>query len=81
MLKAYGDAWNTKSIDNTKVKNLTADLLAIQKNEVKMVESYVTKLNKVLPAPKIAPYLRLENKIRSILKFEAAGEIPLMPEK
>jgi len=79
MIKSYADAWNTKSMDNEKAKKLTADFLAIQQEEVKQLQSYIPKLNKVLPATKVARYLQIENKIRSIIKYELAAEVPLVP--
>ena len=79
MINAYADAWNTKSMDNKKAKKLTSDWLAIQSDEVKLMQSYVPKLNKVLPATKVARYLQIENKIRTIVKYEAADAIPLVP--
>jgi hypothetical protein len=36
------------------------------------------KLGKVLPATKVARYLQLETKIRSVIKFEMAQQIPLV---
>jgi hypothetical protein len=35
----------------------------------------------VLPATKVIRYLQIENKIRAVIKYEAAAEIPLVPEK
>lgn len=81
MIDSYADAWNMESMDNKKAKKLTSDFLAIQTAEVKQMQSYVSKLNKVLPATKVARYLQIENKIRTIIKYEAAAEIPLVPEK
>lgn len=81
MLKSYADAWNTKSMDNAKAKKLMSESLAIQGDEVKLQQSYVPKLNKVLPATKVARYLQIENKIRAIVKYELAREIPLVPGK
>jgi len=79
MIKSYADAWNSKSMDNAKAKKLTADFLAIQADEVKLMKSYVPKLDKVLPATKVARYLQIENKIRTIAKYELAGKVPLVP--
>jgi hypothetical protein len=58
-----------------------ATLLTLQADEVKQMQSYVPKLNKVLPATKVIRYLQIENKIRAVIKYEAAAEIPLVPEK
>jgi len=79
MIKSYADAWNSKSMDNAKAKKLTTDFLAIQGDEVKLMKSYVPKLDKALPATKVARYLQIENKIRTIVKFELAGKVPLVP--
>jgi hypothetical protein len=35
----------------------------------------------VLPATKVARYLQIENKIRTIVKYDAAREIPLVPDE
>ena len=40
---------------------------------------FVPKLSKVLPPKKVARYLQIENKIRALVKYELAGEIPLVP--
>jgi 4-amino-4-deoxy-L-arabinose transferase-like glycosyltransferase len=81
MIKTYATAWNTKSMDNKKAKKLTSDFVALQEAELKHVQSYIPKLNKVLPATKVARYLQIENKIRTIVKYEAAREIPLVPDE
>ena len=81
MIKAYADAWNTKSINNEKAKKMTAQMLAIQEDEVKLMKSYVPKLSKVLSAVKVARYLQIENKIRAMVKYELVEAIPLVPGK
>jgi hypothetical protein len=35
-------------------------------------------LGKALPATKVARYLQIENKIRALVKFELAAQIPLV---
>ena len=45
---------------------------------LKRRQSYAAKLGKVLPATKVVRYLQIENKIRSIVKFELAAQIPLV---
>ncbi|HAR95037.1 MAG TPA: hypothetical protein DCR97_03595 [Deltaproteobacteria bacterium] len=81
MIKSYADAWNTKSMDNQKAKKLTSDFLAISADEVKLMKSYVPRFNQVLPATKVARYMQIENKIRALLKYDMASEIPLVPDK
>jgi hypothetical protein len=52
--------------------------LSIQQAEVKLQSSYVPKLNKALPATKMARYLQIENKIRAVIKYDLAATIPLV---
>jgi hypothetical protein len=81
MIKSYADAWNTKSMDNIKADRLTSDFLTLQRDEVRLMQSYVPKLKKALPSTKIARYLQIENKIRAIIRYELADAIPLVPDK
>jgi hypothetical protein len=37
----------------------------------------VPKLEKAIPAAKVARYIQIENKIRALLRYELAAEIPL----
>ncbi len=60
-------------------KKLIADFVAIEKGEAAVKEFFVPKLSQVLPPKKVARYLQIENKIRAALKYELAGEIPLVP--
>ncbi len=81
MLKSYADAWNTNSMDNEKAKKLTSEFLAILADEVKLMQSYIPKLNQVLPATKVARYLQIEYKIRTIIWNDLTSQIPLVPGK
>jgi hypothetical protein len=81
MIKSYADAWNEKSMDNIKANKLISDFLTLQRDEVRQMQSYVPKLNKVLPSTKVARYLQIENKIRAIVRYELADAIPLVPDK
>jgi hypothetical protein len=79
-VKSYADAFNAGKgeISNDTAKKLLADALAVEESEVKLRQSYAAKLGKVLPATKVARYLQIENKIRAIVKFELAAQIPLV---
>ena len=79
MIKGYADAYNAKSMTDDGAKKMVAEYVAIEKAEAAMKESYVPKLDKVLPAKKVARYLQIENKIRAMVKFDLAGGIPLVP--
>jgi hypothetical protein len=80
MIKSYADAYNAGKgeLSNDLAKKLIGEALAVEESEVKLRQTYAAKLNKVLPATKVARYLQIENKIRAIVKFELAARIPLV---
>jgi hypothetical protein len=79
-VKGYADAFNAGKgeISDDTAKKLMTEALAVEESEVKLRQSYAAKLGKVLPATKAARYLQIENKIRAIVKFELAAQIPLV---
>ena len=52
-------------------------MLDIENDEVALKKKIVPKLERDLPAIKIARYLQIENKIRALIKYELAAEVPL----
>ena len=79
LIKSYAADYRDNTMTDEKAKKLTAEYVAIEKAEAGLKESYVPKLSKVLPPKKVARYLQIENKIRAMVKYELAGEIPLVP--
>ena len=79
-INAYAEAYNAGKgdISNDQAKKIMGDALAVEESEVKLRQSYAGKLGKVLPAKKVARYLQIENKIRALVKFELAAQIPLV---
>ncbi len=79
-IKAYAEAYQAGagSVSNEKAKQLLDEALAIEEAEVELKRAYVPKLEKVLPMPKVARYVQIETKIRSAIKNELAGGIPLV---
>ena len=53
-------------------------MLAIEEAEVKLRKSYADKLANVLPGKKTARYLQIESKIRALVRYELAANIPLV---
>ncbi len=45
---------------------------------MKLKRANAEKVGKVLPAAKTARYIQIENKIRALIKFELAKQIPLV---
>lgn len=74
----YAEAFNKGPLADDKAKKLMTDYLSVQEAEVKLQKTYADKLAGALSPSKTARYLQIENKIRSILKFELAQQIPLV---
>ena len=77
-LHSYAADYKNKSMTDEKAKKLTDEYLSIEQAEVKLKSSSVPKLNKALPATKVARYLQIENKIRAVIKYDLAAMVPLV---
>ncbi|MBS0151958.1 MAG: hypothetical protein JSR31_13545 [Nitrospira sp.] len=65
-------------ITDKMAKELLNESLVLDEAEAKMRRTYADKLEKVLPATKAARYMQMESKIRALLRFELAQQIPLV---
>jgi hypothetical protein len=75
---AYADAYSKGPVPNETAKKLLAESLAIDDAEIKLKQSYVPKLEAVVPEAKVARYIQIENKIRAAIRYELATGIPLV---
>ena len=75
---AYADAYKKGPVPNETAKKLLDDALDIEEAEVTLKRSYVPKLEKALPTAKVARYLQIETKIRALVRYELAANIPLV---
>ena len=75
---AYSREYNAKSLTDDKARKLLDEALAVEEAETKLKRSFVPRLAQVLPGLKVARYMQIENKIRAIVKYEIAGEVPLV---
>lgn len=78
LILKYADAYNKGPVSNDTAKKLLGEMLAIEESELKLKRAYMPKLEKALPEWKVARYLQIENKIRAIVKYELAAEVPLV---
>ena len=70
-------ASNYQNLSDATAKQLTEDSLAIQRDRVALLQSYLPKFRSVLPEKKVARYYQLENKASAIINYNAARQIPL----
>ena len=78
LISEYADAYNKGSVPNEISARLIKEVLRFEAEELKLKIGYMAKIGKVLPATKVARYLQIENKIRAIIKFGLAADIPLI---
>ena len=78
VIKSYADAYNKGAVADATAKKLMSNYLAVEEADLKMKRSYVPRLEKVLPGAKVARYMQIENKIRAVVKYELAAQIPLV---
>jgi len=79
-ITAYAEAYNQGkgTISNDTAKKLLHEAISVEEQEVKLKRANAEKVGKVLPAAKTARYIQIENKIRALIKFELARQIPLV---
>jgi len=78
LVSDYADAYNSGSISNDTAGKLIKEWLQAEADEMKLRVANVKKLAKVLPAKKVMRYLQIENKIRALIRFGLAAEVPLV---
>lgn len=78
VIKEYADAYNKDAVTDALAKKLVGESVAIQEAEAKLLRTYLPKLEKVLPGVKMARYMQIENKIRAVVDYELAANIPLV---
>ncbi len=71
-------AKNYQAMSDDAAKKLVGDYLAIERDRVKLKQSYLPKLRQALPEKKVARYLQIENKIEAVIRYELADKIPLV---
>jgi hypothetical protein len=77
LLVDYAKQYNDRKLTDAKARTLLDQYFAIEEQELKVKRSFVPRLAKVLPGQKVARYMQLENKVRALVKYEIAGEVPL----
>ena len=78
MIQSYATAYNKGPVADDVAKKLLDEALAIDDAEAKLKNSLAPKVLAVLPAAKAARYIQIENKIRSVIRYELAAGIPLV---
>lgn len=73
----YASAYNADAVDDATATAIAKEALDIEKDEVAQMTHAFNKLRKVVPAVKAVRYLQVENKLRAIVRFGQAAQVPL----
>ena len=76
LIDVYGKSYEAMT-DETATKILK-DYLALEQDHVKLLSGYVPKFQKVLPPKKVARLYQIENKMRALVNYDLAVEIPFV---
>jgi hypothetical protein len=76
LIDTYGKAYDTIS-DETATK-LLRQYLALERDHVALLSAYLPRFQKVLPPRKVARLYQVENKLRALVNYDLARNIPLV---
>ncbi|HTO10037.1 MAG TPA: hypothetical protein VMQ51_00600 [Candidatus Binatia bacterium] len=76
LIDAYGAAYDGMT-DETATK-LLSDYLALERAHVALLSAYLPKFQKVLPPKKVVRLYQIENKMRALVNYDLAGNIPFV---
>lgn len=74
----YARIWDTEALDDASATALAKEALSIEKDEVEQMERTFKHLKGVISPKKAVRYLQIESKLRAILRFQQAAEVPLV---
>jgi Spy/CpxP family protein refolding chaperone len=74
----YAEVYNTGAVTDAQAKPLLDEFIAVQEAEVALQKKYAARLSGVISTKEAARYLQIENKIRSVIKFDLAANVPLV---
>lgn len=79
LLQVVADYAGTyESMTDTTARRLLESTIGVYRDRQALMESYLPKFRAVLPDRKVARYYQIEQKIRAMLDYEIAAQIPLI---
>jgi len=76
MIQDFARVYDTATAEQA--KPLVDEMMAIQRAELTVKETFLPKFRKVLPEVKVARFLQIENKFDAIIRLGLANDIPLI---
>jgi len=79
MIKLIEDyAASYEAMTDETAGKLLKEMMSVQGERLKVQEKYLPKFQKVLPMTKVARFYQIENKLRAIVDYDLAAQIPLV---
>ncbi|HXV61955.1 MAG TPA: hypothetical protein VEK15_14755 [Vicinamibacteria bacterium] len=78
VIQSYATEYNASTLTDAKAKSLMEEALSIEEAEVTLKRKYLSRLDGIIPAMNAVRYLQMENKIRALIRFDLAANIPLV---
>lgn len=75
----YARAYDADALDDATAIAIAEEALDLERDEAKQMEHTFHKLKRAVPAVQAARYLQVENKLRAVVRFEQAAQVPLVP--
>ncbi|HEY7672448.1 MAG TPA: hypothetical protein VIC71_09540 [Gammaproteobacteria bacterium] len=78
LIENYAAAYNAGSVPEAKAEELLDEALSIDEAKVALKKKYARRLKNVIPTIERVRYLQMENKIRALIDYDLAANIPLV---
>lgn len=78
LIDNYATAYNAGNVQDAKADELVDEFLAIERAQLDLKKKYARQLDGVIPAVERARYLQMEQKIRALIDYDMAANIPLV---
>lgn len=78
MIQSYANEYNANTMTDDKARSLMTEALSIEDAETALKRKYMEKLSGAIQAMKAARYLQMESKIRALIRFDMAANIPFV---
>jgi Spy/CpxP family protein refolding chaperone len=78
LVENYATAYNVGNVQEAKANELVEEFLAIEEAQLDLRKKYADRLDGVIPAVERARYLQMEQKIRALIDYDMAANIPLV---
>ena len=70
-----------KDLSNEKAVKLAQDYLGIEADRVKVRQTYLDEMAKILPGRTVARFFQIENKMDAVMRYDLAATIPVVDEQ